>query len=366
MLRGHLKCSLPVEVVYFGKEERVEPVASLLEKEDAVRLIDGAAARLPGPPHPDMKLTGGFHAKAFALCYVTSFQQVVMLDADSMPVADPGLLFDSPQFKEHGSLVWADFWTREWMKPEAYTMFGLMPPWEGDKSWREAESGQLLLDRSRHADVIEWIWFLNSHKDVIYKLMNGDKDTYRLAFLLAGKSRDFYSVPELPRDGMRRVPGHKHEYHHKGMLQMTPDGRPAFFHRTAFNSKFFADCLTDDKDMPRVDLITVPLTPAQMKDSYKQHLFAWDSGRVDAGAWAAKCPRGGGAAHDPDRPDAHCHKELGVGADTFPIPAIPVEEFKSLAPALEASYKVFQGVRKDLGLRRRRAAARRALLRLPA
>lgn len=28
---------------------------------------------------------------------------------------------------------------------------------------RVAESGQLLLDRLRHADVLEWLWWLTSH-----------------------------------------------------------------------------------------------------------------------------------------------------------------------------------------------------------
>ena len=32
---------------------------------------------------------------------------------------------------------------------------------------------------------------MNSHSEVIYKLMYGDKDTFRLAFALAGKSSSF-------------------------------------------------------------------------------------------------------------------------------------------------------------------------------
>ena len=48
--------------------------------------------------------------------------------------------------------------------------------------------------RNLHADVLEWIWFLNAHNDVIYKLMHGDKDTFRLAFELAGKGDAFIQV----------------------------------------------------------------------------------------------------------------------------------------------------------------------------
>ena len=45
-----------------------------------------------------------------------------------------------------------------------------------------------------HADALEWLWFVNSHAEVVYKLMYGDKDTFRLAFALAGKSDYFEQV----------------------------------------------------------------------------------------------------------------------------------------------------------------------------
>lgn len=48
--------------------------------------------------------------------------------------------------------------------------------------------------RNAHADVLEWLWFLNSHPEVMYKVMHGDKDTFRLAFHLAGKASDFWQA----------------------------------------------------------------------------------------------------------------------------------------------------------------------------
>lgn len=48
--------------------------------------------------------------------------------------------------------------------------------------------------RVRHADVLEFIWLLNSHPEVTYTWMHGDKDTYRLGFHLANKSADFAQV----------------------------------------------------------------------------------------------------------------------------------------------------------------------------
>ncbi len=45
--------------------------------------------------------------------------------------------------------------------------------------------------------MLEWLWFLNSHKKPVSDWMWGDKDTYRLAFALAGKADAFQQVSHL-------------------------------------------------------------------------------------------------------------------------------------------------------------------------
>lgn len=44
--------------------------------------------------------------------------------------------------------------------------------------------------------MVEWAWFINSYgDDGVYKqLMNGDKDSFLLAFALANKTSDYYQV----------------------------------------------------------------------------------------------------------------------------------------------------------------------------
>jgi hypothetical protein len=69
-----------------------------------------------------------------------------------------------------------DFWRNAWADASIYARFGLAsPPWEGDSRHRLAESGQLLFDRARHFDVLQWLWLLNSHREVVYKALHGDK-----------------------------------------------------------------------------------------------------------------------------------------------------------------------------------------------
>jgi hypothetical protein len=37
------------------------------------------------------------------------------------------------------------------------------------------------------ADVLEYLWWINSHSRVMYKILYGDKDTFSLAFAAAGE-----------------------------------------------------------------------------------------------------------------------------------------------------------------------------------
>ena len=62
------------------------------------------------------------------------------------------------------------------------------------------------LRRLWHADVLEWVWFLNSHPEVMYRSMYGDKDTFRLAFHLAGKPEAFAQVAMPPRAVLDATP----------------------------------------------------------------------------------------------------------------------------------------------------------------
>ena len=69
-----------------------------------------------------------------------------MLDSDNLPLRNPEALFESPEFQRSGTLF-SDWWDMvEWVKPQAYTAFGLAYP--GDvEALLAVESGQLLINR---------------------------------------------------------------------------------------------------------------------------------------------------------------------------------------------------------------------------
>ena len=73
--------------------------------------------------------------------------QVLMLDADNLPLRNPEALFETREYRRSGTLFFSDWWDMtEWVKPQAYTAFGL--PYPGDEAAiLAAESGQLFINR---------------------------------------------------------------------------------------------------------------------------------------------------------------------------------------------------------------------------
>ena len=82
------------------------------------------------------------------MLYLTSFAEVLVLDADNLPLADPSFLFESPEYKSSGSLFWPDFWSNNWHNPgPVYDLLNLTEPWEKEPDLLTTESGQFLLNR---------------------------------------------------------------------------------------------------------------------------------------------------------------------------------------------------------------------------
>jgi alpha 1,2-mannosyltransferase len=90
-------------------------------------------------------LQAGYFLKAVVLA-VSSFKEVLFLDADNVPVADPTGLFHAEEYERTGALFWRDFWDPSWA-PDAPAVLNIsserMPSYTID-------SGQMLVDKSRY------------------------------------------------------------------------------------------------------------------------------------------------------------------------------------------------------------------------
>ena len=76
------------------------------------------------------------------------------------------------------------------MDTRMYTALGLPPKPAGELA---CESGQVVVDRRREwvRAAIWYTWVINCH-DVTYRLLFGDKDTYRIGWQLAIADRQYW------------------------------------------------------------------------------------------------------------------------------------------------------------------------------
>ncbi|OEO28525.1 hypothetical protein VW23_004510 [Devosia insulae DS-56] len=206
MLRHALKSELPVELWYFGQAEISPAMAALLEPL-GVRLVDAT----PVIAATGANIRDGWQLKSFALLH-SSFAEALLLDADQVPVSDPAACFDWPEYGAAGAVFWPDIIDLR-NDNAIWPLLGL----EARRAV-SLESGQLLVDRRRHAAALWAAVRLNEAADDLYRLIYGDKDTYLCAWEMLGAS--YALVPQRP-------------YVDEFMLvQRDFDGNALFQHRT--------------------------------------------------------------------------------------------------------------------------------------
>lgn len=175
LLRRTLGCTLPIEVWHLGPEELGPPMRGLLEELDA-RPVDA----LEVAKRHELQRLGGWELKSYAVLN-SRFREVLLLDADNVPIKDPSYLFESAAYQETGSLFW----------PDIVRISRANPVWTVSQlPYRDApafESGQMMLDKSRCWRALSLAHWMNQRSNDFYELLYGDKDTFLLAWLLLGQ-----------------------------------------------------------------------------------------------------------------------------------------------------------------------------------
>jgi hypothetical protein len=206
VLRRHLGSTLPIEVWHLGPAEMGPPMRGLLEELDAQPVDAHEVAK----HHPVDRL-GGWELKPYALMH-SRFREVLLLDADNVPVKDPSFLFDRQEFVDAGALFW----------PENFKLS------EDNKIWELAglayhdilsvESGQIVLDKSKCWPALCLAHWMNQHSDEFYRIIYGDKDTFLIAWLMLEQAFHLIRHPPKLLDFT--------------LCQRDPDGGVLFQHRS--------------------------------------------------------------------------------------------------------------------------------------
>jgi hypothetical protein len=293
---------LPVVLCHYGDEIPEETKNWLSQRINRLEFLDLAEFPFPdyhlpvfdGHPQPRSR-EDGYMVKLLAL-RAAPFKEVIYIDVDSFPLDNPEILFRDRHYRKAGSMFWPDLWRG---KTAIFDMFEMpeASPWypNGDLgTWRDevgqfydentgkwdikqlknhqvpvqqTEAGQLVINRERHWDVLEYLLFINMHHNITYHIENmlGDKDTFPAAFGLAGKPQDFYQVTigplaalvDFERHGMT---GENPRYKTLGQVQLHPKGYMMFHHKTI--EKLPAKGDAGYRRWP-IEIVTAPISDLQ-------------------------------------------------------------------------------------------------------
>ncbi len=200
-------CRLPIELWHLGPREMNQHLAARLASL-GVKCVDALRVRRRHPA----RILRGWELKAYAILH-SSFQEVLLLDADNVPVVNPEFLFATPEFRKSGAIFWPDHGpTRTPKTKPAWTSCGLRQPDE-----REFETGQIVVDKARCWRPLCLAMWFNENSDFYYNYVHGDKETFHLAFR---KLRKRYALVQKPLASLEGT-----------MCQHDFQGRRIFQHR---------------------------------------------------------------------------------------------------------------------------------------
>ncbi|KAF2153472.1 glycosyltransferase family 71 protein [Myriangium duriaei CBS 260.36] len=261
-LRSVLGCRLPIQIYYDGDEDlSPENRAMLLNAAEFVptgtspistapndtsrrddRSIDPSST---GFNDPEDSLTlefvdistifndtaveivkGGWAMKPFAML-AAPFENVILLDADTVFLQKPEVLVAQPSFLRSGALlyhdrlIWQhafrsrhDWWKDQIRRPSA--QMNKSKVWTEDYA-EEGDSGVVVMDKSR-VDVLMglvhacWQNSVAVRDEVTYRMTYGDKETYWMGLEMSGATYEFEEYyasivgwEEAEKDGSKKV-----------------------------------------------------------------------------------------------------------------------------------------------------------------
>ncbi|KAL8948470.1 MAG: hypothetical protein Q9222_005346 [Ikaeria aurantiellina] len=195
---------LPVEVWFKDEAEESREWCTELANEGV------ACRRLSDYMNTEL-LEHGYQLKISSILF-SSFEQILFLDADNVPVQNPDRVFKAEKFVDTGVIMWPDYWKHTGAPLLPYIVGLSDGASEMLREDQTAESGQLVWDKKRH-----WKGWAGW----------GDKDTFLIA--LRSLRQDFYMVPHALKTLFVNGTGHG-----IGMLQADPTNQasyqPMFLH----------------------------------------------------------------------------------------------------------------------------------------
>ena len=215
MLRKKTNCTLPIQVFLHSSEEYEPHVCEeLFPALNAECFVIEDFLRRDVPFKVDR-----FQLKVLAILF-SSYENVLFLDSDCIPLHDPNLLLTAEPYTTHGFVSWPDYWIAT-EDPAFYTIAGF-PEYPSGLPLRSSEAGQLLISKRTHLPSLILAAYYNVFGPTHYYPMlsqgapgEGDKDTFLAAVIV--RNDTFYRVQT--KTGSVGIKDHAGVFHQKGMVQ---------------------------------------------------------------------------------------------------------------------------------------------------
>lgn len=230
-----LGCNLPVEIMYLGENDLNDDWRMKLESIPGVVTRD--LSQMVSDEGWELK---GWASKAFALL-MSSFREVIYLDADALFFVNPEDLFEDPGYVETGALffrdrVYAPSSRKQWLKdmlPKPISKKAQTSRYWTGESREQQESGCLVVDKWRHFVAMLTVTRMNgpdrddnskTGAKGVYSLFYGDKETFWLGWELAGDTDYWFNEGAVGNMGV--VSEHMYYKLVDGKVEQLPDYHP--------------------------------------------------------------------------------------------------------------------------------------------
>ncbi|KAK5018915.1 hypothetical protein LTR16_001100 [Cryomyces antarcticus] len=192
-----LGCNLPIEVLYLGDSDLGEDFRAQLEMlpgvvtRDLSQMVEDEGWRL-----------AGWAAKPFAIL-MSSFREVIFVDADALFFRNPEILFEDPSYAGTGALFFNDRrimpeskkrWLQQILPKPISKQVRQSYFWTGESGHMQ-ESGVVVVDKWKHFVALLFVTRMNGpdrdgNKDAgitgVYDMVYGDKETFWIGWELVG------------------------------------------------------------------------------------------------------------------------------------------------------------------------------------
>lgn len=202
----HFGCSLPIELWYKGNIELNSTQIKEFEK------IGSVVCKNTNSVSPTPRRLNGWEMKPFSMIH-SSFEEVLLLDADCIVAGDPTYLFSTEPYLETGATFWPDLPNgKVWIPEDSWNAARIA---SNNRENPAFETGQILVNKRKCWKAMMLTMHLNEYSDFWYEYVYGDKDTFKLAW---HKIEQKYSMPN------------KSAWRSPAIIQHDFNNKPIFYH----------------------------------------------------------------------------------------------------------------------------------------